>query len=132
MTQRHAFRGSCSLTVAQLPISPRVHLGTKRPCCMLSLLAMQLIPSLIVHRVHLVRNDSFWPSAKFSPPSLNHHHLPLTMNSIPSPWVSLCQLCQQDYVISCRSPTDHFGFHVSSIGQPPFTGGRGGVTQGVN
>ena len=119
MTQRHAFWGSRSPTVAQLPVSPRVHSGTKRPCRMLSSLAMQLIPSLIVHRVHLVRNDSFWPSAKFSPPSLNHRHLPLTMNSIPSPRVSLRQLCQRDYVISCRSPNDHFGFHVSSIGQPP-------------
>ena len=64
---------------------------------------MQLIPSLIVYQVHLVRNNSFWPSAKFSPPLLNHRHLPLTMNSIPSLRVSLCQLCQRDYVISCRS-----------------------------
>ena len=119
VTQRHAFWGLCSPTIAQLPVSPRVHSGTKHPCRMLSLLAMQLIPSLIVHRVHLVCNNLFWPSVKFSPPSLNHCHLPLTMNSIPSSQVSLCQLCQQDYVISCRSPNDHFGFHVSSIGQPP-------------
>ena len=120
MTQRHTFWGLGSPTVAQLPVSPRVHSGTKHPCCMLSLLAMQLIPSLIVHQVHLVCNDSFWPSVKFSPPLFNHHHLPLTMNSIPSPWVSLRQLCERDYVISCRSPNDHFGFHVSLIGQPPF------------
>ena len=123
MTQRHTFWGLGSPTVAQLPVSPRVHSGTKHPCCMLSSPAMQLIPSLPyctlnslgAQRLVLVLGEVF----SFSLPSLNHRHLPLTMNPIPSLGVSLCQLCQQDYVTSCRSANDRFGFHVSSIGQSP-------------